>query len=57
MPGFVLGAISLAYVARLLRTSLVENLRADYVRTATAKGLTRNVWSVATPCATRSSRW
>ena len=41
MPGFVLGAISLAYVARLLRTSLVENLRADYVRTATSKGLTR----------------
>lgn len=41
MPGFVLGATSLAYVARLTRTSLVENLRADYVRTATSKGLTR----------------
>jgi oligopeptide transport system permease protein len=41
MPGMVLGATSLAYVARLVRTSLVENLRADYVRTATAKGLTR----------------
>lgn len=41
MPGFVLAAISLAYVARLLRTSLVENLRADYVRTATSKGLKR----------------
>lgn len=41
MPGFVLAATSTAYVARLLRTSLVENLRADYVRTATAKGLTR----------------
>lgn len=41
LPGMVLGAISLAYVARLTRTSLVENLRADYVRTATAKGLTR----------------
>jgi oligopeptide transport system permease protein len=33
--------VSLAYIARLTRTSLVENLRADYVRTATAKGLTR----------------
>lgn len=42
MPGFVLAAISLAYVARLLRTSLVENLRADYVRTATSKGLRRS---------------
>ncbi|MGH8905217.1 MAG: ABC transporter permease [Egibacteraceae bacterium] len=41
MPGMVLGAGSLAYVARLTRTSLVENLRADYVRTATAKGLAR----------------
>jgi ABC-type dipeptide/oligopeptide/nickel transport system permease component len=41
MPGMVLGALSLAYVARLVRTSLVENLRAGYVRTATAKGLTR----------------
>jgi oligopeptide transport system permease protein len=41
LPGFVLGALSLAYVARLTRTSLVENLRADYVRTATAKGLPR----------------
>ena len=41
LPGMVLGGISLAYVARLTRTSLVENLRADYVRTATAKGMSR----------------
>lgn len=41
LPGFVLGALSLAYVARLTRTSLVENLRSDYIRTATAKGLSR----------------
>ena len=41
LPGFVLGSLSLAYIARLTRTSLVENLRADYVRTATAKGLGR----------------
>ena len=40
LPGFVLGALSLAYIARLTRTSLVENLRNDYVRTARAKGLT-----------------
>jgi oligopeptide transport system permease protein len=30
-----------AYVARLTRTNMVENLRADYVRTAIAKGLTK----------------
>ena len=41
LPAIVLGSVSLAYVARLTRTSLVENLRADYVRTATAKGLRR----------------
>ncbi|SDR13128.1 ABC transporter permease [Thermostaphylospora chromogena] len=41
LPGMVLGSFSLAYVARLTRTSLVENLRADYVRTAVAKGLRR----------------
>jgi oligopeptide transport system permease protein len=39
LPGFVLAALSVAYVARLTRTSLVENLRNDYVRTARAKGL------------------
>ncbi|MEV1293298.1 ABC transporter permease [Pseudonocardia sp. NPDC049635] len=41
VPGYVLGSLSLAYVARLTRTSIAENSRADYVRTATAKGLTR----------------
>ncbi|WP_420174570.1 ABC transporter permease [Luteococcus sp. OSA5] len=40
LPGLVLGSLSVAYVARLTRTNLVENLRADYVRTARAKGLT-----------------
>lgn len=39
LPGFVLGSISVAYVARLTRTNLAENLRSDYVRTAKAKGL------------------
>ncbi|WP_116116169.1 ABC transporter permease [Austwickia chelonae] len=41
LPGMVLALLSVAYVARLTRTSLVENLRADYARTAIAKGLTR----------------
>ena len=40
LPGMVLAALSLAAVARLTRTSLIENLRSDYVRTARAKGLT-----------------
>jgi oligopeptide transport system permease protein len=41
LPAMVLGSLSLAYVTRLTRTNLIENLRADYVRTAVAKGLTR----------------
>lgn len=39
MPAIVLGALSFAYVIRLTRQSVSENLRADYVRTARAKGL------------------
>lgn len=39
LPAIVLGSLSLAYVARLTRTSMAENLRADYMRTAVAKGL------------------
>lgn len=42
LPAIVLGSVSLAYIARLTRTSLAENLRADYVRTATSKGLKRS---------------
>jgi len=41
LPGFVLGSVSLAYIARLVRTSLVEHQRADYARTAASKGMTR----------------
>jgi len=41
MPAIVLGSVSFAYVLRLTRTSVAENLSADYVRTATAKGLAR----------------
>jgi oligopeptide transport system permease protein len=39
IPGFVLGSASMAYIARVARTSIAENRRADYVRTAIAKGL------------------
>ncbi|MFE7634694.1 ABC transporter permease [Kitasatospora xanthocidica] len=41
LPAVVLGSLSLAYVARLTRTSIAENIKADYVRTAVAKGLPR----------------
>ena len=38
IPGFVLGSLSMAYVSRLTRASIAENRRADYMRTALAKG-------------------
>ncbi len=39
MPAVVLSAVSFAYVLRLTRTEVGENLSADHVRTARAKGL------------------
>jgi oligopeptide transport system permease protein len=39
LPAAVLGFTTMAYVARLTRTSMLEVLRQDYVRTARAKGL------------------
>ncbi|MEG3615664.1 MULTISPECIES: ABC transporter permease [Isoptericola] len=42
MPAMVLAAVSFAYVLRLTRTSVAENLSADYVRTARARGLRRS---------------
>lgn len=41
MPGIVLGLVSFAYIVRLTRSAVAENAGADYVRTATAKGLGR----------------
>ncbi|MFI6452099.1 ABC transporter permease [Streptosporangium amethystogenes] len=42
LPGFVLAGMSIAYLTRLTRNSLVEIMRADYIRTAVAKGLPRS---------------
>ena len=41
VPAIVLATLSLAYVARLTRTELIENIRSDYRRTAVAKGLSK----------------
>ncbi|MFM8322307.1 MAG: ABC transporter permease [Chloroflexota bacterium] len=43
LPATVLGFGTLAYSARLMRTSMLEVLRQDYVRTARSKGLTERV--------------
>jgi peptide/nickel transport system permease protein len=40
LPALTLGAFTMASVARLTRSAMLESLGADYVRTARAKGLT-----------------
>jgi peptide/nickel transport system permease protein len=39
LPGITLGAYSAAIISRLLRSTLLEVLHSDYIRTARAKGL------------------
>ena len=43
LPGFVLGLSTLAFVTRLARSSSLDTLRQDYVRTARAKGASEPV--------------
>lgn len=43
MPGLTLGLYSLGRVVKLTRSSVLEVLRAEYVRTARAKGLSEQV--------------
>jgi len=39
LPALALGSRSIAYLARVTRSAMLETLGADYVRTARAKGL------------------
>lgn len=41
LPAFTLASVSSAYVARIMRSQMLEAMGQDYVRTALAKGLTR----------------
>lgn len=43
LPSITLGLYSAAALTRLLRANLSEVLRQDYIRTATAKGVTRRI--------------
>jgi len=42
LPAFTLGAALAAILTRMVRTSVIEELSADYIRTARAKGLTES---------------
>ena len=54
LPAIALAALPAAYIARLVRTGMIETLSADFIRTARAKGLSertvlldhalRNAW-------------
>ena len=41
LPGFALGTGAWAFLSRILRSSMLEVLGEDYIRTARAKGLSR----------------
>ena len=60
LPAVTLGAFAMASIARITRSAVLEILRADYIRTARAKGLTEfGGRSPSTPCGMppfRSSR-
>lgn len=53
LPAIVVGVVQMALLARLLRSSMLEVLRADYLRTAVAKGLPR--WRVLLKHALRNA--
>jgi dipeptide transport system permease protein len=53
LPTIALGTIPLAVIARMTRSSMLEVLREDYIRTARAKGLSR--WRVVVIHALRNA--
>jgi peptide/nickel transport system permease protein len=53
LPSIALGAVMAALIARVMRSSMLEVLRQDYVRTARAKGLRE--WTVVARHALRNA--
>lgn len=43
LPGIALAATPLAFIARLMRSSMLDVLNSDYIKTAKAKGLSKRV--------------
>jgi ABC-type dipeptide/oligopeptide/nickel transport system permease component len=43
MPAFTLGFVSAGLISRLVRSSMIEVLNEDYIRTSRAKGLTERL--------------
>lgn len=55
LPAIALGVPVSGQLTRVIRTSMVEELDRDYVRTALGAGIPKSVVVAATCCATRSS--
>jgi peptide/nickel transport system permease protein len=56
LPWLVLSLTFAAFYARMVRGNLIETMGEDYIRTARAKGLSRNASCTSTACAQPSHR-
>ena len=57
LPMVSLGLLEIGIWSSYIRSSMLETLRQDFVRTARAKGLDDRLVLFATPSATPSCRW
>ncbi|MGO4076323.1 ABC transporter permease subunit, partial [Staphylococcus aureus] len=46
LPSIALSFMPMAFIARLARSSMLEVLNSDYIRTARAKGLTKSAVTI-----------
>ena len=53
LPALALGLLSASTLARMVRSSMLNEMNQDYMRTAQAKGLRNTPSSPATRCGTR----
>ena len=57
LPIVTLASVQISFIMRMVRSSMLEELRQDYIRTARSKGLKNTaIVTCAMPSATRSSR-
>jgi len=56
LPVITLSVVNVAFIMRLMRSSMLESLGKGYILTARAKGLLKGGWSISTPAAMPSSR-
>jgi oligopeptide transport system permease protein len=57
LPVFALSFYPMSYITRLMRSSMLDVIGQDYMRTAKAKGLSRANAFSSTPCATPFCPW